>query len=398
MMKIDAQPLPRKGFLRWLGRDEGEEAASGCDACPQPHADCGEDPRIRRRRQLMADITSFLMAHRLDISPATLAFAYDLISGSDPALADKVSERIEARRPVTHEWLEHVAPRSQPADASQAQHHLIEQVETTIHEFAQTAGSARDATTEYNCALELHADGLRQGQPPAAGQVHQILHDMLARTRKLESQLDRSERATRKLQKRLQAARREAERDHLTGLPNRRAFEAVFAREAAFASSHNEPLCVAFCDIDNFKRINDVHGHEAGDRVLRSVARSLAAISDDTCHVARHGGEEFVAVLRGRTLDQAHATLDAAREALAQRRLVNRTSDQPFGQITFSAGVADVHAYPQPRAALRAADTALYEAKRHGRNLVVRADPNWPPGKRRGRHEPADPKASPSPD
>ncbi|MCB2076880.1 MAG: GGDEF domain-containing protein, partial [Novosphingobium sp.] len=128
-----------------------------------------------------------------------------------------------------------------------------------------------------------------------------------------------------------------------------------------------------FCDIDHFKRINDSHGHEAGDRVLKAVARSLAKISDDKCHVARHGGEEFVILLRGQTLDEALRTLDEARRTMAERRLVNRANDIPFGRITFSGGVADVFAHASPREALKAADDALYVAKNQGRNRILTA-------------------------
>src|SRR3546814_10453846 len=88
----------------------------------------------------------------------------------------------------------------------------------------------------------------------------------------------------------LEQARREAEIDHMTGLPNRRAFETVLEREYRDARASFDPLTVAFCDIDHFKRINDTHGHDAGDRVIRLIAEMLATISDDNCHVARHGG------------------------------------------------------------------------------------------------------------
>ena len=104
--------------------------------------------------------------------------------------------------------------------------------------------------------------------------------------------------------------------------------------------------------------------------MLKLVADSLSHISNDSCHVARHGGEEFVMLFRGQKLEEAQAKLDALREALAERRLVNRANDQPFGQVTFSAGIADVFACGDPRTALRAADTALYRAKLNGRNRI----------------------------
>lgn len=193
---------------------------------------------------------------------------------------------------------------------------------------------------------------------------------MLRRTRDIEKQMLRSEAQTRALKRRLDEVRRSAEEDHLTGLPNRRAFEAVFEEEFRIARASTEVLCVAFCDIDHFKRINDEHGHDAGDRVLKVVAECLARESDDRCHVARHGGEEFVALFRGGTIEQTRERLDALREQLAARRLVNRANDMPFGQVTFSAGIADVFACGDPRSALRAADAALYRAKQGGRNRI----------------------------
>ncbi len=157
----------------------------------------------------------------------------------------------------------------------------------------------------------------------------------------------------------------------MTGLPNRRAFETVLEREYRDARASFDPLTVAFCDIDHFKRINDTHGHDAGDRVIRLIAEMLATISDDNCHVARHGGEEFVMLFRGVSLSEAHKKLDGLREQMAERRLRNRETDEPLGQITFSAGIADVFDFPDPRAALKAADEALYAAKQGGRNQVI---------------------------
>ena len=102
-----------------------------------------------------------------------------------------------------------------------------------------------------------------------------IARSMLEHTREIEHQMVRSEKETRVLHRSLEDARRSAEIDHLTGLPNRRAFETRIEKEVVAARAAGEPLCVAFCDIDRFKKINDTHGHEAGDRVLKVVAHAL---------------------------------------------------------------------------------------------------------------------------
>lgn len=367
-MTVRTPPPSRPGLLRRLGFGTAPEEE---ETEPQPEAPSSYDERrVQRRRELLADISRFLMTHDLEIDAFTLGVGYDVVAGNDARLSHHVAERVASRRRVTREWLEQIRGEREPLRVDLQQ--LMDRVEAATRQFSQTTTDARNATSEYNTALEQHADGLA-GAPATdvAERIAGMVHDMLARTRGLESELTQSEQETRKLQQNLAEARREAAMDYLTGLPNRRAFEAVFAREVALASEGGEPICVAFCDIDNFKVINDTHGHDAGDRILRQVAETLSEISDETCHVARHGGEEFVAVLRGRTLEQAQAALDEARIAMSKRRLINRATDRPFGQVTFSAGVAAVHTYASPGEALKAADCALYEAKNAGRNRVM---------------------------
>jgi diguanylate cyclase len=363
-------PPPRPGLLRRLGFGSAPERERAPPLEEQP--DTIADRRRQRRREVLADVSRFLLTHDLEIDAFTLGIGYDIATGNDARLSRNVAKRVESGRPVTREWLEQTRGERESLRADLQR--LMDELEAAARSFSQTTSEARAATSGYNTALEQHAGGLAGPPDPGmASQIAGMVRDMLARTRGLESELDLSEQETRKLQRHLAEARREAEIDYLTGLPNRRAFEAVFAREVALASERDEPICVAFCDIDNFKAINDAHGHDAGDRILRQVAETLSAISDETCHVARHGGEEFVAVLRGRTLEQAQAALDAARSAMAKRRLVNRKTDKPFGQVTFSAGVAAVHGCASPAEALKAADRALYEAKKSGRNRVLTA-------------------------
>ena len=339
-------------------------------ASPDTHA---SDARERRRRQLVADVGSFLATHRLEVNAWTLAVAHDVITGADQRLAKLIESRVARRKPVTVEWLEQTGRHA--TDGSATLDALMAKLESSLEQFSRSTLNARTAASEYNDALEAHVNELEQVSRAGAviSELASIARVMLERTRGIEAQMSRSTLQTRELQHSLAEARRSADIDHLTGLPNRRCFDATLEREYDAARDAHEPMCIAFCDVDHFKRINDTHGHEAGDRVLREVARALAKISSDRCHVARHGGEEFVVMLRGQTLDQACATLDRAREAMAQRKLVNRATDVPFGQITFSCGVADVFAHRSVRDALKSADNALYCAKHAGRNRVERA-------------------------
>lgn len=367
-----------KGILRWLGFGAGGGKGLPDESAGHPADDADEaiaDSRERRRRELLGDVGHFLLSHRLEVNAFTLAIAHDVTTGADAKLARLIAERTRSRLPITVEWLEDASRSSGREDRMAALDALMAKLEASIEEFGKTTSAARSATNDYNSALEAHVGELEQVSKAGAviAELATIAKVMLDRTREIEQQMNRSEIETRALQESLEDARRKAEIDHLTGLPNRRAFEGLLQSENAVAIETGEPLCVAFCDIDHFKRVNDTHGHEAGDRVLRAVAQSLARISDDRCHVARHGGEEFVVLFRGQSLEDAWKTLDAARRAMADRRLVNRATDIPFGRITFSAGIADVLGYASPRAALRAADEALYLAKDRGRNCIVMA-------------------------
>jgi len=159
-----------------------------------------------------------------------------------------------------------------------------------------------------------------------------------------------------------------ARTDPLTGLANRRAFEAAFQgldRAGATASLG----CIAMFDLDHFKRINDAHGHAAGDDVLKAFAGMLARSVRGQDIVARLGGEEFGAILVGATADQAQAVCERVRCALADSALI--APDGTALHPTVSAGLSEIQPAASLEATLMAADHALYEAKHLGRNRLV---------------------------
>ena len=159
--------------------------------------------------------------------------------------------------------------------------------------------------------------------------------------------------------------------DGLTGLANRRVFDAELERHVKSAERYRKPLSLVMCDIDFFKRVNDTHGHKVGDEVLKGFAQVLLACKRDLDVVARYGGEEF-AILCENT-DTAGAKLLAER---VRRELVQRPFAAEAGafRVTCSLGVATFPVHAQNREDLvRLADEALYRAKHSGRNRTVAA-------------------------
>ena len=369
-------PQRGRGLLHWLGLSPTADAAEDAPPSPEGSQALMHDPLRAAREQLLGDINEFLIGHGLDVNGLTLTLAHDYLTGADGLLCRMIDARIQERQPITVEWLEQACHEARGADESEELAALMARLEGNLEEFGRTTGAAKTAASDYSAALAVHVDELggTRDSGLVVAELAALARAMLDRTRELEKDMNRSALQSQVLRRSLDDARKAAEEDQLTGLPNRRSFEARYMKEFAEAQAAGEHLCIAFCDIDFFKQVNDTHGHEAGDRVLRSVAGNLGRIADARCHVARHGGEEFVILLRGRTLQEAWEVLDDARSRQAERRLVNRANDVPFGKITFSGGVANVFAYPDPRAALRAADSALYQAKSEGRNRIAVAD------------------------
>lgn len=368
----------RSRWWQWFGR--GEATNAEMPAADEDARTVARDPTAREiwlpaKRRLLGKVADFLIDHDLEVLPYTLSVAYECVTGASPRMAQMILERTEAGLPVTLKWLEDI--RRQQGDDAGAEllSALMNRLESSLEEFGQTTSNAHDATIAYNTALRKHVDDLEKVSKAGLviSELATLTRAMMERTRAIETELSRSEKRARELQSSLEEARRIADQDHLTGLPNRRAFEQLLDREHRAAKAAGEPLCVAFCDIDHFKRINDTHGHPAGDRVLKVVAETLDRISNSMCHVARHGGEEFAVLFRGVPRDKALARLECAREEIAARTLVNRATDMPFGRITFSGGLADVFAFKSKSLALKAADEALYAAKQSGRNRIVMA-------------------------
>ena len=170
-----------------------------------------------------------------------------------------------------------------------------------------------------------------------------------------------------------------AMRDSLTGIPNRRAFEEAFEREWRLALRTQQAMSLLLIDIDLFKQYNDRYGHLAGDACLRDVAVVLhEAVQRPSDLLARYGGEEFVLILPGTPLSGAREV--ATRLCKRVRQLNISHDDSPIRRVTVSVGVASM--VPAEGAMqeelIAAADRALYEAKRRGRNRVEHAAINSP--------------------
>lgn len=213
-----------------------------------------------------------------------------------------------------------------------------------------------------------------------AGVVHQLIEE----TRAIYIEFDTSRGAFAAAGDRARTLQDEVERlagelesasalimtDHLTQVLNRRGLERSFDDLARCCSAAAAPLSVALIDVDDFKKLNDAHGHHRGDEALRHLARVLAASLRPTDVVARYGGEEFVVLLPSVPLDHAVEVIRRSQRALTNDVYLN--GEEPVF-VTFSAGVAQVEDGESLDALVERADDAMYRAKRAGKNRVSAA-------------------------
>ena len=165
-----------------------------------------------------------------------------------------------------------------------------------------------------------------------------------------------------------------AVKDGLTGLYNHRYAQEALLQEVERSRLHGRPLSVLFADVDHFKQYNDKHGHQLGDRLLRSLAACLKSVARSTDIIARWGGEEFVVIAPESDIQAATDLAWQMRDSVASLEDTGRKT-QPQGIVSVSIGVATLGEHANsPAGLISQADQALYKAKAAGRNTVVVAE------------------------
>lgn len=206
-----------------------------------------------------------------------------------------------------------------------------------------------------------HLQEFQQREATRGNAINARNEQMRARMAELEAEANR-------LQNQLKDEQRLASIDVLTKVPNRLAYDKRIEEELQRWQRFTQPTCIAAWDIDYFKRVNDTHGHRAGDRVLLTVAKCLASRIRATDFLARYGGEEFVMILSGTKLADALKLIDEMRAEVANLRFHFRGTPVT---VTISCGVTAFQTGDTSGAAFDRADKALYQAKDRGRNQAV---------------------------
>jgi diguanylate cyclase len=260
-------------------------------------------------------------------------------------------------------WLSRSSPGSRKVESDRAAA-IIDRLGVLANTVADNVGE--HATRVSKISTDLSA-AQASNDPDKEQLILNSLSEILKSNERLQEQL-----ATAEVQLQRQAAELEtqaavARTDALTSLCNRRALDDELARRLAEWQRRHSIFSLVMIDVDHFKKFNDVHGHQAGDEVLRGVAQVLTATMREMDMVARFGGEEFALVLPLTNLTEGLRAAERARHAIAQAKFNFEGIDL---QVTASLGVAEVLDVDNAGTLVKRADAALYSAKGHGRNRV----------------------------
>ena len=219
----------------------------------------------------------------------------------------------------------------------------------------------------HSTRVEEINEELASGKIDGSEVVIAAVADLIQANQKMQQQLSAAKETLQRQSQEIEWHSAQALVDPLTGLANRRAFDSEIAHRAAEFQRHGRAFSLISIDVDCFKRINDAHGHQAGDEVLRGLAGSLCENAREMDIVARYGGEEFGIVLPATPIADAKAAAERTRRQIEDTRFHFAGTDL---HVTVSMGVAESLPNEDTSAILARADAALYASKRAGRNCV----------------------------
>jgi diguanylate cyclase len=248
--------------------------------------------------------------------------------------------------------------------------------------FIDRLASMTESTSSFHAQMEKSARLIEQAH--SITEIAPLLKEVVGATRNIAQDTQAARDTLQGMQKRVAATEAEisklhqeldrvssqARHDPLTGALNRQGLEEAVTREVSKFKRMDSPLCVALLDIDNFKRINDTHGHEVGDTALTHLAVVAREVMRPQDSLARYGGEEFVILLPDTVLDKGIEAMTRLQRELTKRIFMTGT-DKVL--ITFSAGVAQLAPGESGAEAIKRADQGMYLAKRAGKNRVLGA-------------------------
>ncbi len=325
-------------------------------------------------REMLKQAIAFIGAHHLSANPVNYTVCYEYLLGAHPALKREIDKaiqgKVELTDPMMAHWFKVYLSEYDLTHLQQSKADLID----IISSLANSANLTEENVNQFGHTLKRSEKEL--AEPNSS--LETIVTHLLASTKSIQAsmgmmrqQIQDSRHEINALQERLEKISEEAMTDSLTGLVNRKGLtKAIEAAISSIGELTSSP-CILMIDIDNFKNINDTHGHLLGDNVIKVVGDTLNNQTKGKDTAARYGGEEFCVLLPETDLQGAVKLAESIRQIVENTRIKRAKSQEEICRITVSIGVTRYRLKEPISDFFERADKALYRSKHDGRNLVT---------------------------
>lgn len=339
-------------------------------------AEKNQQTQLQQEAEILRLTLPLMTQHGVPTTPENYCIWYHYITGDKPSLNAQIDQLLDEKKAFTQELNDQLYQQFFSGFELDRLEQIRHEIQSTLTDAATSLGATGAEAGRFSEVLGRL--GAFDDSTQLSDEFIQLAAVVFEETRQIKASFEKMQEdfAARteemdELRRELEAVRRKASTDALTGLANNTTFYEILEEESAKAADTENRLCLVMIDIDYFKRVNDSHGHLVGDKVIRFVARILQDSIKGKDTAARYGGEEFAIILPDTPLAGAVSLAENIRKTIETSNLVRTGNREPIGRITVSAGVAKYWRDEESKGLVERADKALYRSKNSGRNRVT---------------------------
>lgn len=326
--------------------------------------------------RVAAETMDLIHRHAALPDPISYAVWFAFAAKSNGGVVEAITNKLAKAQPLSPFDLAEIYSEFLEADSASE---VSQQIGSRFEDSLTAVSELIDEGSRNNRSFRetLEALGERLPQAASAGEIDEIVSRLVVENEKmamamlaLDKGLAESQAQIDRLNAELEEMQRLSLRDPLTGVANRRAFDAYLAQTIEHSTESHSSFCLAMTDIDHFKRVNDTLGHHTGDDVLKRFTAILQRNTKGKDMVARCGGEEFAIILPQTSIVAAHNLMVKIASEIRSTQMLNDQDHEALGRITASFGVCEYKPGLSAGDLYERADSRLYAAKRAGRDRV----------------------------